>query len=77
METNSTEVIELSEGSEDAKDSQLSQKPLEKQGAKRNNTDEKKTQDANGKFQEHSKNSRMELAVDTFEVKIEEKTSEK
>ena len=45
METISKEVIELTNSSKDAKDSQKSQKPLEKQGVKRNNTDEKKTQE--------------------------------
>ena len=54
METISTEVIELTDGSEDSKCSQKSRKPLEKQGVIKNGTDEKKTQDANSKFQEHS-----------------------
>ena len=46
-------------------------------GVKRNSTDEKKTQDANSEFQEHSQNSRTESAVKTFEVKFEEKPMEK
>ena len=58
LETISTEVIELTDGSKDSKGSQKSQKPLEKQGVIRNDdTDEKKMQDANSKFQEHSQNS--------------------
>ena len=40
-------------------------------------TDEKKTQDANIEFQKHSHNSRMETAVETFEIKFEEKSAEK
>ena len=36
METISTEVIELNDGSEDSKDSQKSRKQLEKRGVKRN-----------------------------------------
>ena len=44
METISTEVIELTDGSEDSKGSQKLRKPLEKQGVIRNDdTDEKKT----------------------------------
>ena len=77
METISTEVIELSEGSEDAKDLQKLRKPLEKQEVKRNNTDEKKMQDANSEFQEHSQNSWMGPAVETFKIKFEEKPMEK
>ena len=53
------------------------EKPLEKPGVKRNSTDEKKTQDANSEFQEHSQNSRTEQAVRTFEIKFEEKPTEK
>ena len=37
----------------------------------------KKTQDANSEFQEHSQNSEMEQAVETFEIKFEEKPMEK
>ena len=43
----------------------------------KNGTDEKKMQDTNSEFQEHSHNSRMEMAVETFEVKFEEKPTEK
>ena len=78
LETISTEVIELTDGSEDSKGSQKSRKPLEKQGVIRNNdTDEKKTQDANSEFQEHSQNSRTEAAVEIFEIKFKEKPVEK
>ena len=53
LETISTEVIELTDGSEDSKGSQKSRKPLEKQGVVRSDdTDEKKMQDANSEFQE-------------------------
>ena len=77
LETISTEVIELTDGSEDSKDSQKSRKPLEKQGVKKYGTDEKKTQDANSEFQEHSQNSRTEVAVEIFEIEFEEKSAEK
>ena len=50
-------------------------------GKTRNNKEcqyrQKKTQDANSEFQEHSHNSRMEMAVETFEIKFEEKPAEK
>ena len=69
----STEVIELTHSSEDSKGSQKSRKTLEKEGVIHNSTDEMKTQDANSEFQEHSHNSRMEMAVKTFEIKFEEK----
>ena len=77
MERISTEVIELTDSSEYPNDSQELWKPLEKLGVKRNSTDEKKMQDANSEFQEHSQNPRMESAVKTFEVKFEEKPTEK
>ena len=77
MKTISTKVIELTDSSEYPNDSQESRKPLEKPGVKRNSTDVKKTQDANSEFQEHSQNSRTELAVKTFEIKFEEKSTEK
>ena len=70
METISMEVIELTDGSEDSKCSQKSHKPLEKQGVIKNSTDEKKTQDANSEFQEHSQTLRTEMAVETFEIKF-------
>ena len=78
METISTEVIELTDGSKDSKCSQKSQKPLEKQGVIKNaDTDEKKMQDANSQLEEHSHNSWTEMAVETFEIKFEEKPAEK
>ena len=77
METVNTEVIELNDSSEYLNDSQKSRKPLEKPGVKENSTDKKKTQDVNSKFQEDSQNSRMESAVKTFEIKFEEKPTEK
>ena len=49
-----------------------------KRGVIRNaDTDEKKTHDANSKFQEHSHNSWTETVVETFEIKCEEKPVEK
>ena len=77
METISREVIELINGSEDSNDSQKSQKPLEKQGVIRIDTDEKKMHDANREFIEHSHNSQTETAVETFDMKFEEKPVEK
>ena len=76
METISTEVIELTDGSKDSKDSQKSRKPLER-GVQRYGTDEKKMQDANSEFQEHSQNSQTEAAVEIFEIEFEEKSAEK
>ena len=77
METISMEVIELTDTSKNPNDLQKSRKPLEKPGVKRNSTEEKKTQDTNSEFQEHSQNSRTEPAVETFEVKFEEKPTKK
>ena len=78
LETISTEVIELTDGSEDSKCSQKSRKPLEKEGVIWNDdTDEKKTQDANSEFQKDSQNSWAEATVETFEIKFEEKPVEK
>ena len=77
METVSTEVIELTDSSKYPNVSQKSRKQLEKPGVKRNSTDEKKTQDANSEFQDHSQNLWMELVVETFEIKFEEKPTEK
>ena len=73
METINTEVIELTNSSEYANDSQKSQKIQEKPVVKRNSTDKKKTQDANSEFQEHSQNLWTELAVKTFEEMPTEK----
>ena len=77
METVNTEIIELNDSNEYLNDSQKSWKPLEKPGVKENSTDEKKTQDVNSEFQEHSQNSWTEPAVKTFEIKFEEKPTEK
>ena len=77
METINTEVIELTDGSKDLKHSQLSWKLLEKQGVIRKDTNEKKTHDANSEFQEHSPNSQTETAIETFDIKFEEKPVEK
>ena len=77
MEKVSTEVIELNDSSDCLNDSQKSRKELEKPGVKENNTDEKNTQDAESKFQEHSQNSQTESAVKTFKIKFEEKPTEK
>ena len=73
----STEVIELTDNSEYQNDSQESWKPLEKPGVKENSTDEKEAQDTDSKFSEHSPNLRMDLAVKTFEIKFDEKPTEK
>ena len=55
LETISTEVIELTDGSEDPKGSQKLQKPLEKEGVIMNeDTQEEKMQDADSKLQKHS-----------------------
>ena len=48
-----------------------------KPGVKETSTDEKKTQDFNSEFPEHSQNSRTELTVKTFEIKFDEKPTEK
>ena len=77
MEKVSTEVIELTDNNEYQNDSQESWKPLEKPGVKENGTDEKKMQDADSEFPEHSQNSRTESAVKTFEIKFDEKPTEK
>ena len=77
LERISTEVIELIDSSEYPNDSQESRKSREKPGVKGNSTDEKKMQDADSEFQEHSQNSWKELAVKTFEIKFEEKPREK
>ena len=77
MEKVSMEVIELKENSEFSNDSEKSRKQLEKPGVKENSTEEKKTQDVNSEFREHSQNSWTELAVKTFEIKCDEKPTEK
>ena len=77
MEAISTEVIELTDGSEDSKCLQKSQKTLEKQGVMKTGTDEKKMHDSNSEFQEHSYNLQTGKAVETFETKFKEKPAEK
>ena len=78
LETISTEVIELTDGSEDSECSQKLRKPLKKGGVIGNDdTDEKKVQDANSEFQKHSQNSWAEAAVETFEIKFKEKPMKK
>ena len=76
MENVSTEVIELTDNSEYQNDSQESRKILEKPGENESSIEEKKTQDFNSEFPEHSQNLRMELAVKTFEMKFDEKPME-
>ena len=77
MEKVSTEVIELTDNREYQNDSQELRKILEKPGVQENSTDDKKAQDTDSEFPEHSHNSRTELAVKTFELKFEEKPTEK
>ena len=71
-----TEVIELIDNCEYQNDSQELRKILEKPGENESSIEEKKTQDFNGEFPEHSQNSRTELAVKTFEIKFDEKPME-
>ena len=66
MEKISMEVIELTDNSEYQNDSQELRKSLEKLGEKENSTEEKKTQDTDSEFPEHSQNSCTESAVKTF-----------
>ena len=77
MEKVSMEVIELTDNSEYENDSQESRKTLEKPGVKENGTDEKEAQDTDSEFSEHSPYSRTESAVKTFEIKFDEKPTEK
>ena len=77
MENISTEVIELTDNSEYQNDSQESRKSLEKPGENENSTEEKKTQDRDSEFPEHSQNSQTESAVNTFKIKFDEKPTEK
>ena len=76
MEKVSTEVIDLTDNSEYQNDSQELRKILEKPGEKEFSIEEKKTQDFNSEFPEHSQNLRTELAVKTFEMKFDEKPME-
>ena len=77
METISTEVIELTDSSKDSKCSKNLRKQVEKQGVMKIGTDKKKMQEANRESQENSQTLRKETAVETFEVKFEEKPTEK
>ena len=77
MEKVSTEVIELNDNSEYQNDSQKSRKSQEKPGENEISIGEKKAQDTDSEFPEHSHNSRTESAVKTFELKFEEKPTEK
>ena len=77
MEKVSTEVIELNDNSEHQNDSQKSRKSQEKPGENEISIEEKKAQDTDSEFPEHSHNSRMESAVKTFELKLEEKPTKK
>ena len=77
MEKVSTEVIKLKDNSEFPNDSQESRKSLEKPVESEISIEEKKAQDSYSEFSEHSQNSRTELAVKTFEIKFEEKPTEK
>ena len=77
MEKVSTEVIELTDNSEYQNDLHESRKILEKPGVQENSTDDKKEQDTDSEFPEHSHNSRTESAFKTFELKFEEKPTEK
>ena len=77
METISMEVIEVTDSSKDSKCSQKSRKTLDKQGVMKTVSDKKKTHDANSEFQEHCQTLRKEMAIETFEIKFEEKPTEK
>ena len=77
MEKVSTEVIELTDNSEYQNDSQESRKILEKPGENESGIEEKKTQDFNSEFPEHSQNSRTDSAVKTFEMKFDERPTER
>ena len=77
MEKVSTEVIELIDNREYQNDSQESREIREKPGENESSIKEKKTQDFNSEFPEHSQNSRTESAVKTFEIRFDEKPMEK
>ena len=76
MKKVSTEVIELTEISEHQNDSQESRKSQGKPGENEISIEEKKTQDFNSEFPEHSQNSRTESVVKIFEMKFDEKPME-
>ena len=77
MEKVSTDVVELLDNNEYQMDSQESRKSLEKPVESEISIEEKKAQDSYSEFSEHSQNSRTESAVKTFEIKFEEKPTEK
>ena len=74
--TKNSVATELTDNSEYQNDLQKSQKPVEKPGVKETSKDEKKTQDFNSEFPEHSQYSQTEPAVRTFEMKFDEKPTE-
>ena len=76
MKKVSTEVIELTDNSEYQNDSQESWKSQEKPGKNEISIEEKKTQDFNSEFPEHSQNSQKESAVKIFEMQFDEKPRE-
>ena len=76
--TISTEIIELTDSSEDSKCSQKSRKPLEKGGIIGNyDTDEKKVQDTSSESREYSQNSQTGAEIGTFEFKFKGKPTKK
>ena len=76
MEKVSTDVVELSDNNEYQNNPQDSQKSQEKPAGSEISVEEKKAQDSYSEFPEHSQNSRTELAVKAFELKLEEKPME-
>ena len=77
MEKVSTELIELTDNSEYQNDSQESRKILQKPGENESSIEEKKMQDFNSEFPEHSQNSQTESVVKVFETRFDEKPTEK
>ena len=76
MEKVSTELIELTDNSKYQNDSQESRKILQKPGENESSIEEKKTQDFNSEFPEHSQNSPTESAVKVFEMRFDKKPTE-
>ena len=76
MEKVSTDVVELLDNSEEQKDSRESGKSQENPGESEISIEEKKAQECYSEFPKHSQNSRTELAVKVFELKLEEKPTE-
>ena len=77
MEKVITDVVELLDYSEYQKDSQKLRKSLVKPVESETSIEEKKAQDPYSEFSEHSQNSQTESAVRTFEIKFEEKPTER